>query len=125
MELIKSNNAPATLEKAYFQKKVKRDMVTFPIVLDRANGFAYMLSPSEKGFVDVVRYDHTDLRFCPVNLIPGFKSVTLVPHCRFSALMSTKENTGGFGKVRDDVAAALLEARDEIIAKGYSVLQYS
>jgi hypothetical protein len=125
MELIKSNNATTTLEKACYQQKVKRQLITFPIVLDRVNGFAYMHSPSEKGTVDVVRYDYDAVLFNPVNLIPGFKSVTLAPQHRFSALMSTKENAGGFGKVRDDVAAALLTARDEIIANGYNVLQYS
>ena len=116
-----NNFGTGNLEKAYAYLRIKRESVMAPAILDRENGFAYLYTPSEAGNVDVVRYLYKDILFNPVNVVPGFKFISLAPQRSVPVPMSTKNATGCFTMVREEVATALLAAREELIANGPSV----
>ena len=116
-----NNFGTSNLNKAYAFLSIKGNSVMAPAILDRENGFAYLYTPSEAGNVDVVRYQYNDILFNPVNLVPGFKFISLAPQRSVPVPMSTKKATGCFSKVREEIATALLAARAELIANGPSV----
>lgn len=110
------------LIKAYAILRIKGKEVKVPVILDPKNNYAYFNTPSEAGNVDVVRWSYKDILFNPVNMVPGFKYVSLAQHRRsIPEPMSTKEATGTFAKVRPEVAEALKTAREELIANGPNI----
>ena len=115
-----SNNQTTidALQKAYTFLRIRGKSVMAPAVLDSKNGYAYLHAPSDAGNVDVVRYPLQDVLYNALNVMPGFKSITLNAKSSVPVPMSTKAHTGCFAKVRPEVATALMNARNELIANG-------